>query len=129
MLFKRILFVLLSFTWLICSCSDSKKETIKIPTEVIQDSTLINFKKSKLEIKSFDDLEKHLNHYKSLWKSMGINWDYANDVIVNLNTWSKNGKIKNISDKDILAIINDLPPQGDLRGMVFDLWKESKIKN
>jgi hypothetical protein len=26
----------------------------------------------------------------------------------------------------MLKIINDLPTQGDLRGMVFDLWKESK---
>ena len=34
------------------------------------------------EIKNLDDLARHLNDYKSLWKSMGINWDYANDVVV-----------------------------------------------
>lgn len=78
------------------------------------------------EIKNLDDLARHLNDYKSLWKSMGINWDYANDVVVSLNSWEKSGRLKNISDSDMLAIINDLPAQGDLRGMVFDLWKESK---
>jgi len=78
------------------------------------------------EIKNLDDLARHLNDYKSLWKSMGIDWDYANDVVVSLYRYQKKGILKNISDSDMLAIINDLPRQGDLRGMVFDLWKESK---
>jgi len=78
------------------------------------------------EIKNLDDLAKHLNDYKSLWKSMGIDWDYANDVVLSLSSWDKSGKLKTISNTDILAIINDLPIQGDLRGMVFDFWKESK---
>ena len=78
------------------------------------------------EIKNLDDLARHLNDYKSLWKSMGIDWDYANDVVVTLYRYQKKGILKNISDSDMLALINDLPRQGDLRGMVFDLWKESK---
>jgi hypothetical protein len=80
------------------------------------------------EINTFDDLAKHLNDYKSLWRSMGIDWDYANDVVINLNRWNQTGYLKNVSDKDMLAIINDLPVEGDLKGMVFDLWKESKGK-
>ena len=77
------------------------------------------------EIRNFDDLSRHLNDYKSLWKSMGIDWDYANDVVLSISSWEKSGKLKNISNSDMLAIINDLPTQGDLRGIIFDLWKES----
>jgi hypothetical protein len=57
---------------------------------------------------------------------MNINWDYANDVVNSINRWNKSGKLKNVSDKDMLAIINDLPKEGDLKGIVFDLWKDSK---
>ena len=78
------------------------------------------------EIKNFDDLARHLNDYKSLWKSMGINWDYANDAVIAISRWEENGFIKQVSDNQMLKIINDLPLEGDLRGMVFDLWKESK---
>ena len=78
------------------------------------------------QINNFDDLSKHLNDYKSIWRSMGIDWDYANDVVINLNRWKQTGYLKNVSDKDMLAIINDIPVEGDLKGMVFDLWKESK---
>jgi hypothetical protein len=78
------------------------------------------------DIKSLDDLSKHLNDYKSLWKSMGIDWEYTNDVVTNLKRWGDSGFLKKISDKDMLAIINDLPTEGDLRGIVFDLWKKSK---
>jgi hypothetical protein len=80
------------------------------------------------EINTFDDLAKHLNDYKSLWRSMGIDWDYANDAILSFKKWSDTGFLKTADDKLILQVINDLPPQGDLRGMVFDLWKESKGK-
>jgi len=128
MMFIRILVVFLSFTWLNYYCTDSKNKTIKHPAVIIQDSTLVKFKKSKSEIKSFDDLEKHLNDYKSLWKSMGINWDYSNEVVSSFRRWEENGFLKKADDKNILAIIIDLPAQGDLRGMVFDLWKDSKIK-
>ena len=80
------------------------------------------------EINTFDDLAKHLNDYKSLWRSMGINWDYANDAILSFKKWSDSGFLKTADDKLILQVINDLPAEGDLRGMVFDLWKESKGK-
>jgi hypothetical protein len=80
------------------------------------------------EINTFDDLARHLNDYKSLWRSMGINWDYANDAILSFKKWSDSGFLKTADDKLILQVINDLPAEGDLRGMVFDLWKESKGK-
>ena len=80
------------------------------------------------EINTFDDLAKHLNDYKSLWRSMGINWEYANDAILSFKKWSDSGFLKTADDKLILQVINDLPSEGDLRGMVFDLWKESKGK-
>jgi hypothetical protein len=80
------------------------------------------------KVNNFDDLAKHLNDYKSLWKSMGINWGHINDVALSFSRWEKSGKLKNISSSDILAIINDLPTQGDLRGIVFDLWKEYQGK-
>ena len=80
------------------------------------------------EINTFGDLAKHLNEYKSLWKSMGIDWDYANDAVLSFKKWSDSGFLKTADDKLILQVINDLPAEGDLRGMVFDLWKESKGK-
>jgi hypothetical protein len=80
------------------------------------------------EINTFDDLAKHLNDYKSIWKAMGINWDYANDAILSFKKWSDTGFLKSADDKLILQVINDLPVEGDLRGMVFDLWKDSKGK-
>jgi len=80
------------------------------------------------EINTFDDLAKHLNEYKSLWRSMGIDWDYANDAILSFKKWSDTGFLKSADDKLILQVINDLPVEGDLRGMVFDLWKDSKGK-
>ena len=60
---------------------------------------------------------------------MGIDWEYTNDVVTNLKRWGDSGFLKKISDKDMLAIINDLSVEGDLKGIVFDLWKESKNKN
>jgi hypothetical protein len=78
------------------------------------------------EIDTFDDLIKHFNTYKSVWKSMGMNWDTINDGLLFLNKSSKSGLIKQIPEDEMLQFINDLPTDGDLRGMVFDLWKESK---
>jgi hypothetical protein len=57
---------------------------------------------------------KHLNDYKSLWKSMGIDWDYTNKVITNFEKWSKSGYLKTADDKLILQVINDLPKEGDI---------------
>ena len=128
-MFMRIIVVFFTLTWVISSCSGSKDETIKTTPKIVQDSTYNNFKKSKSQIKSFDDLAKHLNDYKSIWISMGIDWDYANDAILSFKKWSDTGFLKTADDKLILQVINDLPPEGDLRGMVFDLWKESKNKN
>jgi hypothetical protein len=108
----------------IADALDSAGSSVAKAIKNVDPKLATNFLNS--EIKNFDDLARHLNDYKSLWKSMGINWDYANDVVVSLNSWEKSGRLKNISDSDMLAIINDLPTQGDLRGMVFDLWKESK---
>ena len=141
-MFMRIIVVFLTLTWVISSCSGSKDDTIKTTPKIAQDSisNVINnfnksnhfisdFEKSKSEIKSFDDLAKHLNEYKSLWRSMGIDWDSTNDAILALKRYSDTGFLKTADDKLILQIINDLPVEGDLRGMVFDLWKESKNKN
>jgi len=36
------------------------------------------------------------------------------------------GFLKTADEKLILQVINDLPTEGDLRGIVFDLWKKSK---
>jgi|694.fasta_scaffold00085_111 hypothetical protein len=108
----------------IADALDSAGSSVAKAIKNVDPKLATNFLNS--EIKNLDDLARHLNDYKSLWKSMGINWDYANDVVVSLNSWEKSGRLKNISDSDMLAIINDLPAQGDLRGMVFDLWKESK---
>jgi hypothetical protein len=108
----------------IADALDSAGSSVAKAIKNVDPKLATNFLNS--EIKNLDDLARHLNDYKSLWKSMGINWDYANDVVVSLNSWEKSGRLKNISDSDMLAIINDLPTQGDLRGMVFDLWKESK---
>ena len=80
------------------------------------------------EISTFNDLAKHLNEYKSLWRAMGIDWERANDAILALKRYSDTGFLKTADDKLILQIINDLPVEGDLRGMVFDLWKDSKGK-
>lgn len=60
---------------------------------------------------------------------MGIDWDSTNHAILALKRYSDTGFLKTADDKLILQIINDLPVEGDLRGMVFDLWKESKGKN
>ena len=125
-MFMRIIVVFLTLTWVISSCSSSKDETIKTSPKIAQVSTNNNFYNT--EIKSFDDLAKHLNDYKSIWKAMGIDWDYANDVVLNFNKWSKSGYLKTADDKLILQVINDLPKEGDLRGIVFDLWKENKNK-
>jgi hypothetical protein len=78
------------------------------------------------EIKSFDDLSKHLNDYKSIWKSTGIDWDYTNKAILSFKKWSDSGFLKTADDKLILQVINDLPTEGDVRGIAFDLWKKSK---
>ena len=80
------------------------------------------------EISTFNDLAKHLNEYKSLWRAMGIDWDRANEAILALKRYSDTGFLKTADDNLILQVINDLPVEGDLRGMVFDLWKESKNK-
>jgi hypothetical protein len=141
-MFKRIIVVFLTLTWVISSCSGSKDDTIKTTPKIAQDSisNVINnfnksnhfisdFEKSKSEIKSFGDLAKNLNEYKFLWKSMGIDWDYANDAILSFKKWEDSGFLKTVDDKKILQVIADLPAECDLRGMVFDLWKESKKKN
>ena len=128
-MFMRIIVVFLTLTWVISCCSGSKDETIKTPPKIAQDSIINNFNKSKSEIKSFDDLAKHLNEYKSLWRAMGIDWDRANEAILALKRYSDTGFLKTADDNLILQVINDLPVEGDLRGMVFDLWKESKNKN
>ena len=125
-MFMRIIVVFLTLTWVISSCSGSKDETIKTPPKIAQDSTYNNFYNT--EIKSFDDLAKHLNDYKSIWKSTGIDWDYTNKVVINFKKWSDSGFLKTADDKLILQVINDLPTEGDLKGIVFDLWKESKNK-
>ena len=78
------------------------------------------------EIITFNDLAKHLNEYKSLWRAMGIDWDRANDAILALKRYSDTGFLKTADDKLILQVINDLPTEGDLRGIVFDLWRKSK---
>ena len=78
------------------------------------------------EIKSFDDLVKHLNDYKSIWRSTGIDWDYTNKAILSFKKWSDSGFLKTADDNLILQVINDLPTEGDLRGIAFDLWKKSK---
>ena len=58
------------------------------------------------EIKSFDDISKHLNDYKVLWKSMGIDWDSTNKAILALKRYSDTGFLKTADDKLILQIIN-----------------------
>ena len=70
-----------------------------------------------------------LGDYKSIWKSTGIDWDYTNKVVINFKKWSDSGFLKTADDKLILQVKNDLPTEGDLNGIVFDLWKESKNKN
>lgn len=126
-MFMKIIVVFLTLTWVVSSCSGSKDETIKTSPKIAQDSTHNNFLNT--EIKSFDDLGKHLNDYKSIWKSTGIDWDYTNKVVINFKKWSDSGFLKTADDKLILQVINDLPTEGDLKGIVFDLWKESKNKN
>jgi hypothetical protein len=108
----------------IADALDSAGSSVAKAIKNVDPKLATNFLNS--EIKNFDDLARHLNDYKSLWKSMGINWDYANDAVIAISRWEENGFIKQVSDDQMLKIINDLPTQGDLRGMVFDLWKESK---
>ena len=58
-MFMKIIVVFLTLTWVVSSCSGSKDETIKTSPKIAQDSTHNNFLNT--EIKSFDDLGKHLN--------------------------------------------------------------------
>ena len=53
----------------------------------------------------------------------------TNDIIGELKKYSDADFLKTAPDNLILQVINDLPLEGDLRGIVFDLWKESKKKN
>jgi hypothetical protein len=79
------------------------------------------------EINTFDDLVKHLTIYKSIWSSINkFDWKFVDESIRFLNKSSKSGFIKQIPEDEMLQFINDLPTDGDLRGIVFDLWQESK---
>jgi hypothetical protein len=103
-MFKRIIVVFLTLTWVISSCFGSKDDTIKTTPKIAQDSisNVINnfnksnhfisdFEKSISEIKSFDDIARNLNDYKVLWKNSGIDWDKTNDIIGELKKYSDAG--------------------------------------
>jgi hypothetical protein len=78
------------------------------------------------EISTFDDLFKHFNDFKVIWKSAGVDWILINESLSFLKNAEKSGFIKQIPEDEMLQFINDLPTEGDLRGIVFDLWYESK---
>jgi len=50
------------------------------------------------EIKSFDDLSKHLINYKVLWKSMCVNWPWVNDAVLSFKTWADTGYLKTVDE-------------------------------
>jgi hypothetical protein len=123
---KFLQFVFVSSILFMYSCrqkaeSKSTLDAIKTPE--------IGFNEDLKNVKTFEDLVEHLNEYKSFWKSKGIDWDYVNDVAISFNNWSNSGKLNKISEDDILAIINDLPTDFDLRGVFFDIWKEGQTTN
>lgn len=122
---ERSFFIIVLLFLLNLSCEQNQQTKLK---QQEPKRTQNRFNADLEKVNNFDDLAKHLNDYKSVWKSMGINWDYINDVALSFSRWEKSGKLKNISSTHILAIINDLPTQGDLRGIVFDLWKEYQGK-
>ena len=78
------------------------------------------------ELKSFDDIVKNLNDYKVLWINSGIDWGKTNKIILSLKKYSDTGFLKTANTDLILQVINDLPLEGDLRGIAFDLWQKSK---
>ena len=78
------------------------------------------------EFRSFDDILQHLENYKSIWKNSGINWENTYDAISFFKTSSDNGFLKTADKNQILTVINDLPTEGDLRGIAFDLWQKSR---
>ncbi len=129
---KLILFFLVLILTIACSNkNDNKiKDEPSIINSPISDkvSDSMKFEKSLADVKSFDDLVKHFNTYKSIWKSNGMDWDKINDGLLFLNKSSKDGFIKQIPENEMLQFINDLPNHYDLRGIVFDLWKAETSK-
>jgi uncharacterized FlaG/YvyC family protein len=127
---KLIPFFLVLILSIACSNKNDNKikdEPLKINSPIPNKfSDSIKFEKSLADVKNFDDLVKHFNTYKSIWISMGIKWDEINDGLNFLNKSEKDGFIKQIPEDEMLHFINDLPTDGDLRGIVFDLWQESK---
>ena len=89
------------------------------------DTTLAtNFLNS--ELKSFDDIARNLNEYRRLWINSGIDWEKTNDIIGALKRYSDTDFLKSANKDLILQVINDLPLEGDLRGIAFDLWQKSR---
>ena len=122
---ERSFFIIVLLFLLNLSCEQNQQTKLK---QQEPKRTQNRFNAELEKVNNFDDLARHLNDYKSLWKSMGINWDYANDAVIAISRWEENGFIKQVSDDKMLKIINDLPLEGDLRGIVFDLWKEYQGK-
>jgi hypothetical protein len=123
---QKSLIIFLIPLLLLFSCNQNSEKRLKQEQPNI---TQNKFSEDLEKVDDFDDLARHLNDYKSLWKSIGIDWDYANDAVLSIRRWEENGFLRQVSDDSMLAIINDLPKEGDLRGLVFDLWKESQRKS
>jgi hypothetical protein len=83
------------------------------------------FVESKSNIKTFDDLLKHLQEYKDIWKKIldDSEWKYLNDTLMDLSKLESKGKIKNlktmVSKEEFLTA---MPREGGMFEIMYDLW-------
>jgi hypothetical protein len=142
-MFKRIIVVFLTLTWVISSCSGSKDETIKTPPKIVQDSTNIIFREFEDELKKLNDKLvsdslnlDNINDSKILWKNTlseytkhifknsNVDVNILSKYVTNEIDFLPNDILKNLTNNQI-SILSELKSQD----VVFNLELNSMVIN
>lgn len=84
------------------------------------------------EIRNFDDLNRHLNQYESIWKKIipsSKDFDYVKDMASELTRIQTKGTLNQLDEKLIKDILKGIPEEGGLREAFLDMWLESQGKS
>lgn len=126
---KLLLFVFLSSILFTYSCQQ-KAESKSVP-DVLKKSE-IGFNEDLKNVKTFDDLVKHLNEYHVLWRTMftaSRDFDYVRDMASELARIQNQGNLSSIDQKLMSDILKGIPVEGGLRELFLDLWIDSQKTN
>jgi hypothetical protein len=80
------------------------------------------------EIRDIDDIIKHVDEFKDMWKvvSKNLNTTKLKSNLQKLKTLKDNGNLKNIPEDKMKAALKGFPKEGGMQEMVFDFWLDSK---